>query len=311
MLILVIITVVAVGGSATAQGNSPEPAYLVLSVDEGADAVVSRNGWDVAAWSPLMPGASLRLGEYVQLSGRTTIVVLCSDLTVLEQRSSEAPRCNRYPEFDAFVYLDDPTWIPDTTPAPVNVISTDPATFPEVVSAQNLNLVPLSGDKAAEVEQRVSAILDLDVPDEAKVFALGSYYRAEGMLIDALGALTAMPSLECTAQRPTVELPAADERTLTQSPVLYLRLGELYQMIGQIEDAARNYDCAITLAEGLSDPADAGLAYARRATLSTDPAEALQFYQQAINYYVTLGAVDSANEVLEICGSRNCTLPSS
>ena len=42
---------------------------------------------------------------------------------------------------------------------------------------------------------------------------------------------------------------------------------------------------------------------------STDPVTATDLYQSAINQYATLGAMDDANALLELCGSRNCALP--
>jgi hypothetical protein len=300
---------ISVPGSAAGQDNSLEPAHLVISVNNGSDALLNRMDWDVNAWAPLFPGTTVRTGDYIELSGRTTVIVMCTDLSLLEQRSSEVPRCDPYPGSTAFFYYDDPTWVPADNPDRIVVGSVDTSALPQDIGNPNdFNLVTLEGDALARVSDRTSTILSLDIPAEAQAFALASYYRSEDMLLDAISVLSAA-DIGCTEQRPRVE--SNGDRTIDQSPVVYLRLGEMYQMLGQRDAAERYYRCSADLATTLQDPANAALANARLANIAQDPGQATEFYQNAINNYMLLDAATDANAMLEICGSRNCTLPES
>ncbi|MBN1966896.1 MAG: hypothetical protein JW910_19745, partial [Anaerolineae bacterium] len=84
LLILAVITALAAGTGAlprvTAQGGEPVPTHLVLSVDNGSDARINRMDWDVNGWSPLLPATAVRPNDYIDLAGRTTVIVLCTDL---------------------------------------------------------------------------------------------------------------------------------------------------------------------------------------------------------------------------------------
>jgi len=311
-ILIVIATLVAAPGAilpATAQGrDTPEPAHLVLSVDNGTEARINRMDWDVNAWAPLFPGTSVRASDYLDLAGRTTLVILCTDLSVINQLGSEAPRCNPYPGTPAFYYTDDPTWTMRGRAGAVAMLpgGTIP---PEVRDPGSYTVTELGGADLDALNAQVSAILGLGIPPEAQAFALSNLYRSRGVLFEALGVMTAMPDLGCSERRPAVEPPPADARPLLQSPVVYLRMGELYEMLGQNEDALRNYRCAGDLAQVTGDPADLALAYARQANLADDPGQAIQFYQQAINNYALLGAKNSVDALVNLCGARNCTAP--
>jgi tetratricopeptide (TPR) repeat protein len=307
---LIVIMALGVLPNAAAQdtGTSPEPAHLVLSVT-GSGARINRMDWDLNAFAPVFPGASVRASDYIDLSGRTTVMVLCTDLTLLDQRGSEVPRCNTYPNLTAFYYVDDPAWSAPDKAITVVTLPADLANIPAEVNKPNsYNQDELVGGELELVLSGVNTINGLDLSAEAKAFALSSFYRSQDVYFEALGALTALPDLGCTARRPTVSPPEGEDRPLVQSPVTYLRVGELYEMLGQIDDALRNYSCAADLAQAVSDPADTALAYARWANVTNDPVEAIQFYQIAIDNYAGLGAAEQANTLLEICGSRNCTL---
>ncbi len=305
-IFLIGMVAVGVGPYAAAQdATAPEAAHLVLSVT-GSGARINRMDWDLNAFAPVFPGASVRASDYIDLAGRTTVMVLCTDLTLIDQRGSEVPRCEAYPATTAFYYVDDPAWKAE----PPSTVTTLPGEIipAEVTNPDAYRVSELSGgalDAAVSAAQTINA---LAVDDAGRAFALSSYYRSQGALFSALGALTTLPDLGCTVRRPSVEPPTGEDRPLVQSPVTYLRVGELYEMLGQPEDAIRNYACAASLAEALSDPADMALAYARQANVTTDPAQAVQFYQLAINNYAGLGAKTQANTLLEICGSRNCAM---
>jgi hypothetical protein len=311
VIILVLIAVMPgiPHGVTAMQGTTSDPIHLVLSVESDGDVTINRIDWNVNGLSPVYPGTGVRGSDYLNLSGRSTLSVLCTDLQLIDQRNSEAPRCNTYPSITAFFYADDPTWTPSSG-APT-VVVTDPPTIPPEVTTDlgAFNLQTLSGDQQAQVSQVTNTIMSLGVDTAAQAVALSSYYTSQEMYFDAIGVMTSLPDLQCTAQRPKVQAPEGGKRPLLQSPVVYLRLGELFQMIGQIQDAQRYYQCAQELSDGLSDTADSALAYARLANVWPDPGQAIQFYQTSINLYVQLGATDYANSLLEICGSRNCTMP--
>lgn len=309
-LIMVLgVALVAVPGAppAVAQGDEAEPAHLVTHIDDGTTVSVNRMDWDVNAFAPVFPGTAVRASDFLDLSGRATVIVLCTDLTVLNQRGSEVPRCDPYPADPAFYYLDDPAWAPPD--GPLTVVTQAGGPVPDGIDASGINRNELTGDQLAAVATRTEAILDLDLDAAPIAFALASYYRTEDMLFDALAVLTALPDLECSERRPTVEPPEGEARPLVKSPVLYLRIGELYQLLGAPDAARRNYFCAAELAGELNAPADEGLAFARQAKLAQDTAEAINLYQRAIDDYAGLGALDAAESLLEICGLRNCALP--
>jgi hypothetical protein len=310
---LMLLALVLIASPAAAQprqqsGTGSEPAHLVLTLDNGADARLNRVDWDVNAWSPLLPGAGIRSSDYIDLAGRTTVRVLCTDLTLLDQRGSEVPRCNPYPSVTAFYFADDPAWTMRDQSPTVFTLPAGVGTLPPGFDPGAYGASELSGGSLDTVLAGIQAIQALGVPDDAQALALASLYRSNDLPLDALGVLLALPDLGCT-QRPTVQPPDGEDRPMVQSPVMYLRVGELYEMLGQLDDAARNYQCAATLADGFNDPADSALAYARWANVAPDPAQAVQFYQFSINNYAAIGAVDLVNTVLEICGSRNCTAP--
>jgi hypothetical protein len=249
----------------------------------------------------------VRASDYVDLSGRTTIVIVCTDLTLIDQRGSEVPRCDPYPADPAFYYLDDPAWLPPDGPI---IVTTGASTqVPEGVNSSGINFDELTGGDLDRVTRYTQSILGLSLADDARAFTLASFYRSAGMTFDALNVLTALPGLGCSARRPAVELPAGGGVTLATSPVTYLRIGELYQLLGMNEDALRNYRCAAELADQLQSPADQALAFARQANVVDQPNSAVQFYQIAINGYAGLGAMENANAMAEICGLRNCTVP--
>ncbi|HEX3052511.1 MAG TPA: tetratricopeptide repeat protein [Aggregatilineaceae bacterium] len=303
LLVLVAMLLTGAGVTATAQKSS-DAVHLVLSVESDGGVNINRFNWDVQALAPVYPGTSVGASDFLELMGRSRVVVLCTDLQIVEQLNSEVPRCNPYPKVTAFFAADDPSWTPDSGP----VMVFDPAALPEGIDASAAELETLSGNALDETNTLTQTIQGLGLSAEAEAFAVASVYRTEGLYLDAIATLLDVPNIEC--QRPRgVTAPTGTDRPLAKSPVLYLRLGELYQLIGQDEDAGRYYECAAVLAEALQDPANLGLAFARWANLSEDPGQAIQFYQNAINNFATLGAADFANDMLEVCGSRNCTMP--
>lgn len=316
LLVVMVLSLAAFSGvvaqdsqDAVPVAGSAEPAHLIVTVASGGEARVNRMDWDVNAFAPVYPGTGVRASDYIDISGRTTLQILCADLSLLEQRGSEVPRCDPYPADPAFFYASDPAW---TMPDGVRTVVTYPAnlaTIPaEVVNPGGYNLNELVGGQLDVVIAQRDAIQSLGMSANAQAYALGSLYRGEGMIFQALAELVAMEGLECIARRPSVTPPSGDTYTLVQSPVVYLRIGELYELLGQREDALRNYRCAADLAQTVGDTAGTALAFARWGNLEPDPAAAIQYYQESINNYAALGAAD-AEIMLEICGSRNCAMP--
>jgi hypothetical protein len=313
MRTLISITLVLIAALAAALGaaaqydDEPAPAHLVLSVEGDIEnAVFNRLEWGVTDFAPLLPATSLRSNDYFELPPDTTIVILCADLTLSEQRSAGVPDCPERPVDPAFFYPGDPAWLPDEGPATVTIADTSPA--PDDINAPGqYDLVPLEGDKQALITERVAVIDALPVADDVKAFALSSLYREAGVTFDAVNVLLGLEGLGCQRAGQPVQPPSGTERPLVKSPVLYLRLGELYQMLDQLEIAARYYGCAQGLAEALNDPANIALAAARRAN-TADIADAIPFYQMAIDNYALIGATDYTETMASFCG-RDCTLP--
>jgi hypothetical protein len=228
---------------------------------------------------------------------------------VIEQLGSEVPRCNPVTD-PAFEYVDDPTWMPEDGPLSVVVVSSDISGLPaEILDPAAFNFNELVGDELEAVAQATDTILSIPTTTEAQAIALSNYYRNEGLLFDAISVLVTLPDIGCTSRRPSVDPPSGPELPLLQTPVVYLRLGELFQMLGQVEDATRYYRCAADLSDALGDPANAALAYARLASLAEALETKTQLYQFSINNYAALGASDNATAMLDRCGSSNCALP--
>lgn len=310
LLIGLIAALVLAGVPALAQTERPTPAHLVASVSNDGDAQVNRMDWDVNAFAVLFPGAGVRPNDYIELTGRTTVTVICTDLSLIEQRGSESPACDPYPSRTVLHYYDDPAWLPPETPPTIRVTSTDPAAIPaEVRDPGAYELAPLGGDQQAALDDATSAILALDTAPDVQAFALAQLYRGQGLYFDAIGALAALPDLGCTERRAFVEIPENGARTLAASPVVYLRLGELFQIIGQPADAARYYQCAAEAGAAYGDPATVALANARSASTAQSVSDAIARYQAAIDNFAALGAADAVETMMALCGQRNCTVP--
>ncbi|NDJ74771.1 MAG: hypothetical protein GYB65_00815 [Chloroflexi bacterium] len=259
-------------------GGNSDVTHLVLGIEGNAqEAVFNRLEWDFDAFVPLTPGTSLRANDYMEMPSGTTVWILCADLEIQSQSSVGVPPCSEYPEQTAFSFPDDPTWQPGDEP---------------------------DGGGTTDLSGAVNTINGLSVEDDVKAFALAALLRNNGQTADAIEQLTALPELGC--QRPgAVRVPDEAEYPLVQSPTLYLRLGELYEISGDSETAKRYYGCARTLADGLNDPATTALAAAREANAS-EIGDAIPLYQIAINNYQAIGAVDYVEEMVSYCG-RDCT----
>lgn len=313
-LVLVLVLCVVALPFANAQGtpnNDPrgdtnQPVHLVLHVADGGEALINRMDWNVNAFAPVYAGTSARSGDYIDLSGRTTLRILCADLTLIEQLGSETPQCDPYAYTLAFFYPNSPVWTMVGERVTVVTFPANLASTPPGVNVGQYTVDELTGGELDEVLAQQQKITALPLEPEQIAFALGSFYRGQGMIFEAVSTLTAITEGQCS-NRPTVNT----GQTTTQiaaSPVLYLRIGELYDILALTQEAERYYQCAAGLAQEAGDQANAGLAFARQANIVADPVRAIDLYQRAINEYVALGAMDDARMLLDICGQRNCTM---
>lgn len=313
-LVLVLVLLVAVLPLAGAQGiensdprgDTAQPAHLVLSVTDGGEALINRMDWNVNAFAPVQPGTSVRSGDYIDVSGRTTLVILCADLKRIEQLGSEAPQCDPYANNPAFLYPDSPVWSMVGQRVTVVTFPANLANVPDGIDTAQFTVSELSGGALDTVVGMQQTIMGLSLEPEQQAFALGSLYRGQGMIFEALVTLTALTEGQCS-RTPSVNAGQTGTQ-IAASPVLYLRIGELYDILGLIDNAARYYQCAAGLAQDAGDQASAGLAFARQANIAPDPVQAIDLYQLAIDNYAALGANDDASDLLDICGARNCTL---
>jgi tetratricopeptide (TPR) repeat protein len=308
---LVVLIALGLGGRAAAQEQGQArtvAAHLVLAMSQGGVAEINRMDWDVNAFAPLALGEGVRSNDYIEVSGDTSLAILCADLQLIEQRGSEVPPCNQYIDTPMFSYTEDPVWRPSDAASTIVVFPPDLALVPvEISDPGAFNQSVLTGGDLDQVVSARDTILDLSVPGEAKAYALSRLYRNQDMIFDALGVL--LPDLECTARRAFVEPPGPNERLLFKSPAVYLHAGEMFQMLGQTEDAVRYYTCAADLADATGDTANLALAFARLGNATEEPGQKISFYQQAIDTYAALNAPELVNGVLEICGRGNCSVP--
>jgi tetratricopeptide (TPR) repeat protein len=288
------------------RGDTQQPAHLVLSVTDGGEALINRMDWNVNAFAPVQAGTSVRSGDYIDVSGRTTLKILCADLKLIEQLGSEAPQCDPYAANPAFLYPNSPVWSMVGQRITVVTFPSNLASTPDGVETSQYSVNELAGGNLDTVVAMQQTITGLALEPEQKAFALGSLYRGQGMIFEALNTLTAITEGQCSR---TNSVNASQTGTqIAASPVLYLRIGELYDILGLTNDAARYYQCAVGLAQENGDQASAGLAFARQANIAPDPVQAISLYQLAIDNYTDLGANDDASALLDICGQRNCTL---
>jgi hypothetical protein len=305
-MLLVVALPYAAAQDSDPRGDTEQPAHLVLSVTDGGEAMINRMDWNVNAFAPVQAGTSVRGSDYIDVSGRTTLVILCADLKQIEQLGSEAPQCDPYAQNPAFLYPNSPVWSMVGQQVAVITFPANLASTPDGVDTSQYRVSELAGGDLDRVVAKQQTITGLSLEPEQKAFALGSFYRGEGMVFEALTTLTALTEGQC-GRTPSVNA-AQTSTQIAASPVLYLRIGELYDILGMLDNAARYYQCAAGLAQDNGDQANAGLAFARQANIAPDPVQAIDLYQFAINNYAALGATDDANALLDICGARNCTL---
>jgi hypothetical protein len=288
-------------GGVTAQSDSGEDevAHLLLQV-EGA-VTVSRDGWDINADSLAVSGSNLREGDYLVFSASSRAVILCADLTLVEQFADGVANCISDPQMPAFYYADGIEWMPetDTQTLFVKVDTSIPADAPAM---QTASLAAEDNQALATLQQSIGA---LGLDPEIQSYVMANLYARYGLYYDAINELVQFDTLQCVDRavvRPT------GSSAIFESPVTYVRLGEWHNFIGNVEASQRFFSCGFQLAEELGDTGNAALSAARSGDVTTNNDE-VSYYQQSINRFASLDANENIEVLLGICGSRSCTDP--
>ncbi len=294
-VIMLIVLVTVLPGVVMAQDVAETPvSHIVVSVEGTVN--VSREGWDILAESPVVPGASLRPGDYLVFSGSSEAVVLCADMTLSQQFADGVVSCNPNLETPAFYYPDELDWMSSdvtvtaNTPVPAN---------PEI------ELVALSEEELLTLTDMATALNDLELSPDVIAFAQANLLARYHLYYDAIDLLMGQEAVQCIDRaivRPTGESP------ILESSVTYLRLGEWSHYVADDEASRRYFTCALQLANETQDIGNIALISARLGDVTADQ-EAFQHYQVAIDSYAALQADEAVEAVLEFCGSRNCTDP--
>lgn len=296
-LVIAMITMALLPGGVSAQSSDKELAHLLIGVQ--GTVGVSREGWNILAQSPAIPGMSIREGDYLVFSGESRAVVLCADLTIREEFSDGVTKCSPNPSAPAFYYPDDVDWLPDT----LTVAVASGSTLPEDTGA--VQLVQLSADDESALSSLLGSVGGLGLDSDVEAYVVANVLARYDLYYDAINTLTQQPELQC--QSADVVRPTGDSAIL-ESPAAYLRLGEWYYFTDDMEASQRYFTCARQLALNNGDTGSAALAAARLGDVTNDQ-DPFQFYQEAINGFATLEADRAVSALLETCGSRNCTDP--
>lgn len=295
--LLIVLTMVLPGVMVAQEETETPVAHLVVSLEGTIN--VSREGWDILAESPVVPGTSLRPGDYLVFSGSSEAVVLCADLTLAEQFADGVVSCRPNLENPAFYYADGLDWMLAENAVAVTGASPVPA------DPGDVQLVPLTDEEIATLSQMETTLTQLGLEPGVDVFAKANLWARYQLYYDAVALLLEQEAVQCTERpvvRPTGEVP------ILESSVTYLRLGEWSHYIGLDDASLRFFNCALQLATEANDVGNIALASARLGDMA--PAEeAIQHYQVAIDAYAALQADEAVETVLEFCGSRNCADP--
>ncbi|MBI5931860.1 MAG: hypothetical protein HY862_21300 [Chloroflexi bacterium] len=285
------------------QSNEQEVTHLLLAVSGTVN--INREGWDdYNTFSPAFPGTPVRARDYLQVAGNSQAIILCADLTVVEQYADGIVQCDSNPNPTAFVYLNEAVWKDAPQPAPA---ATSLSTIPE--NANGVSTTTLSSQDEAILNAALSALSSLGLDEESLAYATANLYAQFGLYYDAINTILATSTRQCV-ERPFVDADTSDGViSVFESPMTYIRLGEWYHMIDGADASDQFLHCGFELAGTLADIASQALAAARLADFSTDATDKINWYQQAINLYAPLTDSGSLQSLIEACGSSNCTLP--
>ncbi len=301
--IVLAVTLIPLAGGVTAQSDDEEITHLLLATS--GTVGVNREGWDdYNTFSPAFPGTPVRARDYLQVTGNSQAVILCADLTIVEQYADGIVECNSNPNPTAFIYSNDVMWndVPQPDPA-ATPLSTVPS------GSDGVPTVSISPEDEAILNSGLAALGSMGLDEESLAYATANLYAQFGLYYDAINTILATSTRQCV-ERPFVEADTSDGViSMFESPTTYIRLGEWYHMIEGEEASEQLLNCAFELAGLLGDTASQALAAARLGDFSTDAADKIGWYQQAINLYSPLTASSSVQSLLEACGSSNCSLP--
>lgn len=303
MLTTVLVISLVLPSLARAQSDDEEIAHLLLVVEGTVN--VNREGWDdYNTFSPAYSGTPIRARDYLQVAGNSRAVILCADLTIVEQFADGVVDCNSNPNPVGFIYLNSVLWDETPQPAPKVVNGSKVPPSADGVAAENLD-----DNSVAIVNNGLQALANAGLDEESSAYATANLLATYGLYYDAINLLLSSSDLQCV-QRPFVEPDTSDGViSAFESPQTYIRLGEWYHTINGADASEQFLNCAFELAGQLGDTANQALAASRLADFSTESADKIAWYQQAINLYAPLTATNSIQSLIEACGSSNCTQP--
>lgn len=278
--------------------NSPEVAHVVLEVE--GTVGVSRDGWNVLSQTAVVPGMALRASDYLIFSGASQVKVLCADLSIQEVFSDGVVKCTSNPSHPAFYYVDMLDWLPDTN----TVTTTAETVLPDEVS-EAIELETLSSADTATLNSQRATIEALNLDDDIEAYVLASLYARYGLYYDAITTVSAHEDLQCKDVALVRSLGAS---AMLESPTVYLRLGEWYYFVDDLANSEQMLTCSQQLATSNNDIGHVALASARLGDITTD-GNPFTFYQQAIDSFAQLQANNAVDNLLQTCGSRNCSDP--
>ena len=305
ILLLLGVVSVPVFAEPTRQDDIKMPVHIIIGVDgEWSDMAFNRSAWeDYSATNPLSPGMALQDRDFVEISGSTTLRILCADLSASEMLANSAPECGAT-DTPAFINMDTPLW----AFANVDVlITSDAIVMPDDLA--DSDLIPIMADDAtrAQITQTLASIGELGLEAGTQAYVEAYALASQGIYLDAVNTLLAVEDLQCTDRRNFVEV--TDGNSIYENPSVYLRMGEWYAILGNLNVSARYLQCAGELAEANADLLNVGLAYSRLAVVTEDAEARTASYQAAIDTFNALSADTAVADLLDACGSANCTAP--
>lgn len=289
----------------TRQNDETMPVHLIIGVDGDWSAIaVNRSTWDdFSITNGVHPGMALQSRDYVEVSGDNALIILCSDLSTTELFANGVPECDNT-DTPAFINMDKPVWTFENEQV---LVESDEFLMPDDLA--DSDKVPVLADEATrgEIVALLENLLAVDMDFDTQAF-VGSYALAShGFYLDAVNTMLTVETLQCSDRRNFVEV--SDGNSIYESPSVYLRMGEWYAILGNLDVSARYLQCAADLAEENGDALSAGLAYSRLAVVSTDATQRTAYYQTAIEAFNSLSADVAVENLLDACGSANCTAP--
>lgn len=158
--------------------------------------------------------------------------------------------------------------------------------------APGLSFRVLPGDAAAEIKALATDIQTQLTDPDGVTLALATLYEQSDLLSDAIATLeTVAGDLMLARLEPT--------SPLGSSPVLYLRLGDLYLETQLEYYATLAYTEALTLAEQSADMESVARAAEALARLSVDSSDTQRFAKQAVDVWLTLGDTGRSADLMQ------------